>query len=614
MLCDECCNRQINNICPTGPTKILVTVMQKRLLIIKLLLIILILMQLFVPVMVKSQNIISADPSDTFDCEAIFINPAVIPFQHRQIMLGMKIYQFGFLKDQDLGLRNSYFSFSLPEAFHGLINLGITGQNFSVPLYGQTSFSLLMAKRLIERVSVGIKYNLFAKSYHKGEFDLVDPNDPVFADGTLKLAHSLGAGILFFPWSTLTIGFSCDHLNRPDVSLCRENFKQPMVYDFGFRYSWTYFSSSIYLNYLQDHWQMNWIFETRPSASSTFKLGYVQQAAKFSIKLSLFEGLSMTYAFDYPFYEINQISRGSHQVGVLYDLDHRDRIKELQFTNYKDGNFPIFNLLSQFFVEIATDKLEIISQKIVRSIDEEIPEAALKNLTEVELAINESSLNMEQVYEHGYLPNQNSGSLYTSAKYSSKYENWLADNFQSQKINSLSFITNPNSVPRAEQLRDFLADHAPFSDRPIKIKNTEHTLVTKRLEPKVLNRLVKTKCYTLKPEVVSFHISAIKIRKYSGKWKLVISDYSGNEVKTFYGKGDVPEEVLWNWRDNKGHLIKPDIYYYSFHWEDMNNKSCKTQPQMFSVTQVSRTLNIDIRSKPEKQNEAGGVVEIKLAN
>ena len=590
------------------------TVMKKRFSAIKLLIIISIGMHLFIPVMVNGQNIISADPSDTFDSESIFINPAVIPFQHRQIMLGMKVFQLGFLKSQDLGLRNSYFSFSLPEAFSGLINLGLSGQNFSVPLYDQTNFSLLLAKRPFERMSIGIKYNLFAKSYHKGEFDLVDPNDPVFANGTLKLAHSFGAGIIFFPWSTLVIGLSCDHLNRPDVSLFQNSYKQPMVYDFGFRYSWTYFSSSVYLNYLQQHWQMNWLFETRPSASSSFKLGYVQQAAKFAVQLDLFEGLSMSYAFDYPFYEVNQMSRGSHQISFMYDLDHRDRTKDVQFTSYEKGNFPIFNLPSRFFVEIQMAKLEIISQQIVRSIDEEIPLEALKNLTEVELAINDSTLNIEQLYVHGYLPSQNLSSLYLSAKYSPKYETWLANNFLSRKITSLRFIADPNSVQRAEDLRDFIANHTPIKDQPIEIKHTEHAPITKRVETEILNRLAKTQSYSLNPETVSFHISSIKMRKYSGKWKLVISDCSENEVKTFYGKGSVPERVLWDWRDKDGTLIKPDIYYYYFQWENRNRKLRKTQPRMFSVTKISRTLNIDIRSKPENANDQNRVVEIKFAN
>jgi len=57
---------------------------------------------IFYPIIANSQNIISADPSDSFDSESTFINPAVIPFQHRQITLGMKVYQLGFLKSQEV--------------------------------------------------------------------------------------------------------------------------------------------------------------------------------------------------------------------------------------------------------------------------------------------------------------------------------------------------------------------------------------------------------------------------------------------------------------------------------------------------------------------------------
>ena len=169
-----------------------------------------------------SQNIVTADPTNTFDLESIFVNPAVIPFQHRQVTLGMKVYQLGFLSSEKFGFRTGYFSFALPEAFSGFMSLGITGQNFSVPLYDQTNFSFLLAKRPIERLSLGIKYNLFTKSYHQKYFDLVIPDDPVFADGTLKFAHSIGAGLILYPWSTLSVAFSCDHLNRPDVSLFQD--------------------------------------------------------------------------------------------------------------------------------------------------------------------------------------------------------------------------------------------------------------------------------------------------------------------------------------------------------------------------------------------------------
>lgn len=569
------------------------------------------------PLIANGQNIVSADPSNTFDSQSIFINPAVIPFQHRQVTLGMKVYQLGFLKDEGLGLHNGCFSLSWPQTFSGLINLGLTGQNFSVPLYDQTTLSIIIAKRLIERLSLGIKYNLFTKSYHQRYFELVDPADPVFAHGTLKLAHSFGFGLIIFPWSTLSVGFSCDHLNRPDVSLYQDKFKQPLIYDFGIRYSFGYFSSSIYLNCLQRHWQFNWVFESRPSASSIFKLGFVQKAAKFSAEFYLFNGISINYIFDYPFYEVNQVSSGSHHISFIYNLDHGDRIKELQFTRYNEGKIPIFNLPSQFFVEIDTDNLEIISQKIIRTIEDNIPKEALKNLTEVEIAYHDSSHDVKQVYKHGSLPEENLSTLHGSAKYSEKYLEYLkrlAENSQSIPINSLGLIVYPISEQRATELRDSLVTSSPMLNQQIEIKQLENYPVTKRIEPQVLHRSSQEQRVSLNPELVSFHISSLKIRNYRGEWKLIISDYSGNNIKTVAGKGDVPREIYWDWRDNNGNLIRPDIYYYYFLWETKKGQLLHTQPKTFSVSKISRTLNIDICSNPIDTNDLGTVIEIKFAH
>ncbi|MCI0495185.1 hypothetical protein L0Z72_09250, partial [candidate division KSB1 bacterium] len=57
---------------------------------------------------VNCQNIIAGDPSDTFDLQAVFVNPAVIPFHHRQVLFGMRLYQVGFLNNSQFGLRSSY--------------------------------------------------------------------------------------------------------------------------------------------------------------------------------------------------------------------------------------------------------------------------------------------------------------------------------------------------------------------------------------------------------------------------------------------------------------------------------------------------------------------------
>jgi len=572
---------------------------------------------ILIPISATCQNIISTDPSDPLDSESIFINPAVIPFQHCRVTLGMKLYQLGFLKNQELGLRSSYFSLSFPKAFSGFINFGLTGQNFSVPLYDQTSFSILIAKRPFDRMSIGIKYNLFTKSYHQKYFDLIDQDDPVFADGTLKLAHSVGVGLILFPWSTLSIGFSCDHLNRPDISLHNDIFKQPLVYDFGFRYSYRYFSSSIYLNYIQQHWQFNWIFESRPLASSTFTLGFVQQSVKFAAQFSLFNGISIKYAVDYPFYEINQLSNGSHQISFIYNLDYHSKIKELQFTDYDEGKMPIFNLQSQFFVDISNEKLEIISQKVVRTVDNEIPKEALKNLNEVELTLNDSCYDLKQLYRHGSPLSENLRSLYSSPKYSKKYVDYmdkLNENLTSTSLNSIRLITNKNAMQRANHLRDAFIAQVPFSYHKINIEQLDDLLITNKVDPQIIYRSYKEQSYSLNPESVVFKISYLEIQKFRGKWKLIVTDCSGNEIKSFIGTRDVPKEIYWDWRDNDRNLIKPDVYYYYFQWEDKNRNILQSQPKTFYVSKISRKIDIDLRFRPDIEKDQGTVVEIKLVN
>ena len=160
-----------------------------------------------------------------------------------------------------------------------------------------------------------------------------------------------------------------------------------MMLDFGFRYSYGHFSSSMYFNNQHKFWQMNWILESRPTPTTIFKIGYVQNAAKFEAQLYLLNGFSMNYMFDYPFYEVSQFSNGSHQISCIFQLDHKEKLKELQFTDYNKGKSPIFNLPAQISVAMDCENLEMLSQKIIHSVDNEIPAGALTYLTDIDLSL-----------------------------------------------------------------------------------------------------------------------------------------------------------------------------------------------------------------------------------
>ena len=561
------------------------------------------------------QNILTADPANIFDSKSIIVNSAVIPFQKRQVALGMQVHQLGFVKSNELGFNTGYFSLSLVEAFPVPLDFGLSGQNFSTPLYDQTNFSMHFATKPMERLSVGVKYNVFTKSYHQRYFDLVDINDPVFANGTLKFAQSVGAGVLIFPWSTLSLGFALDHINRPDISLSDDLFRQPMIYDFGVRYSYGYFSSSIHLNYFQQHWQFNWMLESRPTPISLFRVGFIQQAANFQAQLSVFDGFSINYAFDYPLYEMSQISSGSHQINFIYELDRNNPLDEFYYTNYNEGKAPIFDLPSQFFVELNEENLEILSQKIVRRIEKKIPGHALANLTEVELALNDTIYDQANFYEHGKVEEPLSR-LPGASKYSTRYHNYLtklADNISGDRVELFKILTESTSRNRAGQLFDVMKFEEKNLAKMETVVQLGKSKITRKVNPDEIPKNSHSSVLQLNPEKAVFHISSLKMRNYRRDWQLVVMDYYEKEIKSFFGKGNVPETIVWDWRDNEGKLIQPDTYFYRFVWYDKKNKMQHTHTKFFVVQKRSRSLFIDVCAAPKNNDQEGTQVEIKLA-
>lgn len=564
----------------------------------------------------KAQNILSADPVDTYSLQSVFVNPAVVSFQPHQIAVGMRVYQLGFLNGNATGFRNGYFSLTWPEMMRGAFDFGVTGQNFSTALYDQTNFSLQFARRSLERIFVGLKYNLFTKSYHEKNFDLVNPNDPVFAGGTVKLAHSIGLGLIAFPWSHLAIGFSCDHLNRPNVALGQGGYRLPLIYDFGIRYSYRYFSSSVYFDYFSKYWQFNWIFEARPTANAIVKFGYAQQAAKFEAQLYLFNGFSINYIFDYPFYEVNELSDGSHQISFLTEFKHPEKLRELQITRFDKGKVPIFDLVAQFDVDITADHLEIFTERTLHSTDGLIPEPVLKSLAAIEPMSHDSSNGRSQTApSQNDFPGRRLSRLYSFPKYSAKYHQYLAQaarrGAQPEQA-SVDFVANFYTRPRAMMLRDSILAGFPALRDFIHIRSDSANLEAYRLPLMTERPQSREATVQLEPATVSFKISSLKMKRYRHEWKLLISDYSGKVIKTFRGTNPVPDEIVWDWRDDDGKLIPPDVYGYQFQWQDSKNNIAHSPRKTFYVKKIARTVHVDLRFQPDQQLEPGSSIGIKL--
>ena len=160
-----------------------------------------------------AQNLIIANPGETGNPESNYVNPAVLPYQPAILNAGMKIFYVGFLEDDKFGFRNNFFSISTPYLLNRDLVLGLAGQHFSVPLYGKTQVNLQAGYRVKNKLSLGCKYNMISQSYNKEKFNVLDEFDPVFSNGTTKISHSIGLGIVYSILPNLDAGFSWNHIN-----------------------------------------------------------------------------------------------------------------------------------------------------------------------------------------------------------------------------------------------------------------------------------------------------------------------------------------------------------------------------------------------------------------
>jgi len=144
------------------------------------------------------------------------INPAVISSQFSRVSIGLKVFHFGFLPQQNFEIRESHINASFP--FYLPYDIGIGGdlRYFSAGIYSELSSSVMLSKRIKNNLSFGIKIGLARFGFSKQGFNLVHADDPLLQGGLATTSFNLGFGVYWNPdrWS---VGLGVDHLNSPNV-------------------------------------------------------------------------------------------------------------------------------------------------------------------------------------------------------------------------------------------------------------------------------------------------------------------------------------------------------------------------------------------------------------
>lgn len=309
--------------------------------------------------LLHAQITVSVNPANVQDARVLLTNPAAASMTEARAYVGLKLIYPGIIPSNTFALKASFFNFSIPNIGQYDFAAGLHGGYFSTPLFQEGRFGAIVARNFTERVAIGLDLSLLFKSYNRENFDLVDPDDPVFRNGTSTVVLDPGIGVYAQLHDKLALAASLSHLTQPDVALGSAELKLP-------------FESLIGLSFVHDFFRLDagahlWqaqmyptigaeVFSTR---SGRFRLGYGLDNLLFEGQLTLFSNAALFYSFNLPTTDIGLVSAGSHEAGFVYTFSPRPRSEpERETTEFSlhsnlEQQIIDFNQPAQFRIALA---------------------------------------------------------------------------------------------------------------------------------------------------------------------------------------------------------------------------------------------------------------------
>lgn len=546
------------------------------------------------------QNMLIANPAELSDFRSAFVNPAIISFQDPHAALGGKLYHVGFVEGQSSPFRQGIASLALPFGISDATGFGVQMQYFDSPLYTQSNISFGITRRFRHVFAFGVKMNIFNHGFNRENFDLIDENDPVFANGTSKWSTSFGLGAAMMPASFVTFGVGLDHINRANVSLTNDDVYQPLQAYLGAVFNFGFLQAGVSAVLEEGEIRPKTSIGSFASQMGFFRLGYADRALQAEGQLRITGPFSLNYSYDYTLFDNQGVGGGSHQFSVIYDFGRQRDLPKIEIPDDFKVEFraPDRSFLeeSRFYVYPTTDKLEIIEKRITRHIDPMVKPEALAQLSLYELGILDSSRTEE------YLPFEKDtvdiGAVpaVIDASLSSSYEDFIQN--ASQKGVKTEVVTSKETMMRAAALKKrFTEESAPKFVEPVYASSADSA----RLNERVGQQPIKTRetLTVLSQRATRFSVMPVALSAQVQSWRLVLTNADGQEIRSFAGIGMPPEELEWDWRDQAGNLIVPGNYYFHLEWQDSRGESHQSDKNVIVVQKIFRNITIEITHNPK---------------
>ncbi len=557
-----------------------------------------------------SQDLIRTNPADITDPQALFINPALLPYQNLSFNVGMKIYHLGFIGDNSVGLRHGYSSTSVPNVLLNGVGIGLTFQNFNSPYHSDNGIGISLGYCI--RPSFSLGFSVQGSNFHldKDKLGPVELADPLLSRMG-KWYFSYGAGMLIRPGDKFSAGLSLNNINRPSKSFESGNNEErnrvPLEMDLGAKYYFNnVFGISAFSHMQKYEFTPGIAGEVNIDNEGLIRAGYVDHGIMFEGQIKVRGGFGIVYRLDYPFSELTKVSYGSHQLGLTWNMK--------------------FNLDYTFNIQVSVDTIRVIKECTkIRIKKNEDREKLFTKLDYIDLQFPENKKTTEQIPVEE--PSQGGMALDDIGRYLPYNDHLEAykDNFLEIRDYMKStdkdftidiYYADATTAERAMVIKNYLIDSLSFKDKNIKLhqesngKSADHDqqqakkdsiklafdISNDRFSNSEYIEISTPSIEQLIPEKVIFQLTNKKLTRVS-HWRILITNSLGDPVHEIVGINNIESLVEWDGFQDDGTLLEVGNYYYQFQYSAGGSsnwipKDPKRYPLAFIRVDRAKTIEI----------------------
>lgn len=555
------------------------------------------------------------------DASSQFANPAVISFQRSRVALGAKAYHLGLSNSGGVPLRQGYALYSSPFFLSDRYGLGVHVQYFDSPIYSRMAAGASFSARILQFLSVGIRIEALNLSYNQDEFVGFDPADPVFANGFGKTVLNSTIGVFAQPLPHLRLGAGLRNVNRPDVSLGNDGFRQPIESFLGIGYgigpAMALFEVVDTFNGVDTRFGVEAVATSgsflRLTSNTAFELGRLEG------QLHVGGPISIHYGYELPLGDLGPSSNGSHTFSVVFDFgrvpDLPDPVNIPSYF-YSNGLPQITpQVAPKVYISASTDYVRFYEQQIVRKISESVPDEALKQLTRQDLGMLDSSFVQAQVPVIEEVVDDVSKEVTLQGSYSPLYQasiRELGRALASKAMRALKISGSANQLMKAAGVRNRLVNDAAAPEDRITIA-VDRTGASQEAGASIQDLLIPREDMVMyEPDHTVLFFNSTSALQNVQSWEMKITDLDGQIVKTFQGTDVLPANLTWDWRADNGHHIAPGVYRYDLTWVDPFGETFRSNERKLYVQKMLRKITIEVTRDIEAIRKDADAVEIRI--